>query len=188
MHHKLNMVSSLFSLRLNIYIHLGLTVVTINITADSSLSDYKGRYFRLSADVLHSESSSYIDKLDRCTCRSFLSFFLPLNKWQIKCKDHKMHVLHPLAANTVDISWHMDPIQHWRGGTHECDWFEAVTAVAQHSFMLDWRSIAAGGGRGRCHRLALVWETLAEEARCQSSCYRKSPHSSYSGAVERDRE
>lgn len=100
MHHKLNMVSSLFSLRLNIYIHLGLTVVTINITADSSLSDYKGRYFRLSADVLHSESSSYIDKLDRCTCRSFLSFFLPLNKWQIKCKDHKMHVLHPLAANT----------------------------------------------------------------------------------------
>lgn len=93
-----------------------------------------------------------------------------------------MHVLHPLAANTVDISWHMDLIQHWRGGTHECDCFEAVTAAAQHSFMLDWRSIAAGGGRGRCHRLALVWETLAEEARCQSSCYRKSPHSSYSGA------
>lgn len=50
------------------------------------------------------------------------------------------------------------------------------------SFKWGWRSIAAEAGRGRCHRLWLVLETQVEEARCQSSCYRKSPHSSYSGA------
>lgn len=59
-------------------------------------------------------------------------------------------------------------------------------AAVWGSFMWGWRSIAAEAGRGRCRTLGLVLEKRAEEAHCQSSCYRKSPHSSYSDAGDRD--
>lgn len=94
-----------------------------------------------------------------------------------------------LAANTVEIRWEMDLTEDRRVGVYESDLrlFEAVVAAARGSFTLDWRSIAGGGGRGRCHRLWLVLVRRAEGARCQSSCYRRSPHSSYSGAGERQK-
>lgn len=48
-----------------------------------------------------------------------------------------------------------------------------------------WRNTAVAGGRGRCHRLWPVSVRPAVAARCLSSCCRKSPRSSDSGAAGR---
>lgn len=49
----------------------------------------------------------------------------------------------------------MDLTEDWRMGIYESDLrlFEAVTTALWGSFTLDWRSIAGGGGRGRCRTL-----------------------------------
>lgn len=65
---------------------------------------------------------------------------------------------------------------------------DSLRRSGQRCFTWGWRSSAAAAGRGRCHTLWQVWARRAEGAHCQSSCYRRSPHSSCSGAGERERE
>lgn len=92
-----------------------------------------------------------------------------------------------LAANTVEISRGMDLTEGWRVGIWVSAQIVRSSHAARHCFTLDWRNIVEVGGRGRCHTLWLVLVRRAEAAHCRSSCYRKSPHSSDSGAVQRGR-
>lgn len=77
--------------------------------------------------------------------------------------------------------------KHLRGAGTEAsdaqsDAIEGSVNTRSPVFTWDWRSSAAGGGRGRCHKLWLVWERRAEEARCPNSCCRRSHHSFCSDA------
>ena len=113
--------------------------------------------------------------------------FLNYKLRQIKCTECSCMWSISSSKHCVEMSWDSGLTEDWRVGDLELRLFEAAMTAVWGSIMLGWRSIAGGGGRGRCHRLGLVLVRRAEGAHCQSSCYRRSPHSSYSGAEERDR-
>lgn len=106
---------------------------------------------------------------------------------QIKCT--KCSCMGPfLAENAVEVSREMDLTEGRRVGIWVSAQIVWSSVSAWHCFTLDWRNTVGVRGRGRCHRLWLVLARRAEAAHCRSSCYRKSPHSSDSGAGESQKE
>lgn len=147
-----------------------------------SVSDHKRclnvLYCRAKKVVMSNRRVTKMQNPSFCLWGTFLNYKLR----QIKCTKCSCMWSIFSSKHCVEMSWDNDLTEDWRVEDLELRLFEAAMTAVCGSIMLDWRSIVGGGGRGRCHRLGLVLVRQAEEARCQSSCYRRSPHSSYSGA------